>query len=170
MRKLQHRFAAQRLSRQARHFYIERFIDSISEITMPTLVLKITSSPAFADHAALASTLTDITSEVLGKRREVTAVLVEEISTTRWFIGSQMTVQPTAWLEISITAGTNSEQQKQAFVGAAWQALDDSLGAGAGLHPTSYVIVRELPPEDWGYGGLTQKARQLQRAAAVQPK
>lgn len=34
------------------------------------------------------------------------------------------------------------------------------------LAEASYVIVRELPATDWGYGGQTQKARQLARAAA----
>jgi 4-oxalocrotonate tautomerase len=34
------------------------------------------------------------------------------------------------------------------------------------LAEASYVIVRELPAGDWGYGGQTQAARQRARIAA----
>jgi 4-oxalocrotonate tautomerase len=68
----------------------------------------------------------------------------------------------TAWLEISITAGTNTPAQKAAFIEAAFAALQSQLGGS--MEPASYVIVRELPATDWGYGGQTQQARQSSRA------
>jgi len=163
LRSPQHRFALPGLSRTAHRFYIERLANHVPEIIMPTLILKIASSQIAANHASLAEALTEVTVNELGKRREVTAVLMEEIPAAHWFIGAQAAAQPTAWLEISITAGTNSAQQKEAFMDAAWRALDRRLGAGVGLHPASYVIVRELPAQDWGYGGLTQKARLARR-------
>lgn len=47
-------------------------------------------------------------------------------------------------------------QQKTAFIDAAFAELGMQLGGqgeGPPLEPTSYVIVRELPASDWGYGG-----------------
>jgi 4-oxalocrotonate tautomerase len=67
-------------------------------------------------------------------------------------------------LEINITAGTNTAQQKAAFVAAAFAELQRQLGSGTGLAEASYVIVRELPASDWGYAGQTQLARQHERA------
>jgi 4-oxalocrotonate tautomerase len=132
---------------------------------MPTLQLKI-SPPAPADvRDALAVELTVLTAELLGKRPEVTALMVEALPAAHWYIGARAEAGPTAWLEISITAGTNTAAQKAAFIEAAHAALARHLGAGQPLAPASYVIVRELAAGDWGYGGQTQLARQLRRQA-----
>ncbi|UUZ69802.1 tautomerase family protein [Polaromonas sp. P2-4] len=77
---------------------------------------------------------------------------------------------PTAFLEISITAGTNTPQEKAAFIAAAFEELQRQLGAGQPLEPASYVIVREVPATDWGYGGQTQAARRQARAPQLQAK
>ncbi len=78
--------------------------------------------------------------------------------------------RPTAMLEISITQGTNTAAQKAAFIARAFAELEAQLGLGQGqgLEPASYVIVREVPARDWGYGGQTQAARALARAAIAQ--
>lgn len=134
---------------------------------MPTLTLKV-SPPQPADrHHALAAALTRITAETLGKRPEVTAVMIEDVAPQRWHIGGQSLQQASAWLAIDITAGTNSDEQKAAFIAAAHSELRRQLAGDATLAPASYVIVHELPAGDWGYGGVTQRARQLARAAAT---
>jgi 4-oxalocrotonate tautomerase len=128
---------------------------------MPTLQLKI-APPQNADlYPFLADELTTITAEHLGKRSEVTAVMIEELPAARWYVGAVSVQRATAWLEISITAGTNTLAQKAAFIEAAFAALQSRLGKGQPLEPASYVIVRELPAVDWGYGGATQQARRL---------
>lgn len=126
---------------------------------MPTLQLKISPPQPPALYPELARELTAITADVLGKRPEVTALMIEELPAARWYVGSNPVQRPTAWLEISITAGTNTGAQKAAFVNAAFACLQDLLGGGEALEPASYVIVRELSASDWGYGGLTQEAR-----------
>lgn len=132
---------------------------------MPTLHLHLTPLQTPTQNAQLAQALTDITARVLGKRPEVTAVLVHTLPQAQWFIGGATLTQPTALLKIDITQGTNSAEEKAAFVDAVWHALKQHLAAGGPLAPASYVIVREVPATDWGYGGLTQRARQLQRVA-----
>lgn len=126
---------------------------------MPTLQLKVSPLQNPLRYRALASALTELTALHLGKRPQVTAVLIDDIPAARWHIGGQDVSAPTAFLEISITAGTNTIAEKQAFIAAAFDELQKQLGHGKALEPASYVIVRELPATDWGYGGQTQAAR-----------
>jgi len=132
---------------------------------MPTLQLKISPSQSPDLYPLLADELTAITAQHLGKRPEVTAVMFEELPPMRWYVGAAAVQRATAWLEISITAGTNSPAQKAAFIEAAFAVLQGRLGGA--LEPASYVIVRELPASDWGYGGQTQAARKLGHAPVV---
>ncbi len=134
---------------------------------MPTLNLKIAPLHNPALYPALARALTDITVDTLGKRREVTAVVIEDLPDAAWFIGGAALRRPTAWLEISISAGSNTPAQKAAFIAAAQAELQRQLAPGGRLEEASYVIVRELPTGDWGYDGQTQAARQAARAAAL---
>lgn len=132
---------------------------------MPVLHLQL-SPPAPRAHAALARELTALTARLLHKRPEVTAVLVEDVPAGGWFIGGEVPAQPTATLCITVTAGTNTDAEKAAFVAAAFAELQARLAPGSGLAPASYVRVQELPAGDWGYGGVTQQQRR-QAAAAV---
>jgi 4-oxalocrotonate tautomerase len=129
---------------------------------MPTLQLKITPPQSTERLGLLARRLTDLSTEVLGKRREVTAVVIEELWPGRWFIGGRNPRDPTAMLEIRVTAGTNSAEEKAQFIAAASGLLEQQLGS---LAEASYVIVQEVAATDWGYGGRTQAQRR--RAAAV---
>ena len=137
---------------------------------MPTLTVKISPPQGPERHRALATALTRITADTLGKRAEVTAVLIDEVAATHWHIGAERPRRPTALLEISITAGTNTAPQKAAFVGAAYAELQRQLAPGATLEEASYVIVREVAATDWGYGGQTQQARHAARLAAPEPE
>lgn len=128
---------------------------------MPTLQLQVSPLQNPSRYRALASALTCITADTLGKRPEVTAVVIDDIPAARWHIGGTDVQGPTALLEISITQGTNTAQEKAAFIAAAFAELQDQLGAGQPLEPASYVIVREVPGTDWGYGGQTQAARRM---------
>ena len=130
---------------------------------MPTLTLKIAPPCPPERCQALARALTTITAETLGKRAAVTAVVIDELNVGCWTVGARALQRPTALLEISITAGTNTAAQKAAFIAAAFTELQQQLAPGASLEEASYVIVRELPASDWGYGGQTQQTRQVQR-------
>jgi 4-oxalocrotonate tautomerase len=132
---------------------------------MPTLTLKISPPQGAERHHALAAALTRITADTLGKRPEVTAVVVEDVAGARWHIGAAPPRRPTALLEISITAGTNTARQKADFIDAAYAELQRQLAPGATLEEASYVIVREVAASDWGYGGQTQQARRQAVAA-----
>ena len=134
---------------------------------MPTLTLRLAAPHDPERDLALAAALTAITASTLRKRAEVTAVLIEELPAARWFIGARPVQRPTALLEISVTAGTNTAAEKASFVEAAFDELQRRLAPGALLEEASYVIVREVAATDWGYGGKTQKARQALREQAT---
>jgi 4-oxalocrotonate tautomerase len=131
---------------------------------MPTLTLKLSVPVDAARAKALAAALTELTATLLGKRRDVTAVLIESLPDGRWFVGSGPATRPTVLLAIEVTAGTNSADEKARFVEAAFAELERQLALEHGLQPASYVQVRELGATDWGYGGLTQARR---RTASV---
>lgn len=133
---------------------------------MPTLTLKVAPLQTPARYRQLAQALTTLTAQLLGKRREVTAVIVEGLPVGHWYVGGDELRRPTALLEISITAGTNTADEKAAFVSAAFAELQRQLGEGGALEEASYVVVRELPAADWGYGGHTQQARKRTLAQA----
>ncbi len=133
---------------------------------MPTLNLKLAPLQNPGRYRQLAQALTALTAELLGKRHEVTAVMIEDMPAARWYVDGAEVQRPTAFLEISITAGTNTADEKAAFIAAAYAELERQLGAGGALEEASYVIVRELPASDWGYGGATQQLRRLAQLSA----
>lgn len=130
---------------------------------MPTLKLKIAPPLDPGRHASLAQALTRIAAQHLGKRPEVTAVLIEDLPSPQWFIGGRQPERPTALLEIDITRGTNTPPEKESFIEAAYAELQRQLAPNGALEEASYVIVRELPATDWGYDGGTQWERRRSR-------
>ena len=135
---------------------------------MPTLQLKISPPQDPGRCQVLASALSALSTRLLGKRQEVTAVMVEALPAARWFVDGRPVQGPTALLEISITQGSNTAGEKSAFIEAAFHELQRQLGeVTGGLEPASYVMVRELPATDWGYGGITQLARRGMREPAT---
>lgn len=126
---------------------------------MPTLRLKISPPQTPERFRSLGAALTAITASVLGKRADVTAVMIDALPASQWFVGGVSAVRATALLEIGITAGTNTADEKARFIEAAFDELQRQLAPGQTLQEASYVVVRELPASDWGYGGRTQRAR-----------
>ena len=136
---------------------------------MPTLHLKVAPLQNPERCQALASALTSLTADILGKRPDVTAVIIDELPAARWYVGGRAVQRPTALLEISITQGTNTAEEKAAYIQAAFAELQRQLGDDRRpLEAASYVIVREVAASDWGYGGLTQLARRNTRQVAAQ--
>lgn len=126
---------------------------------MPYLHIRLSEevTPALADRVA--TTMTQITADQLGKRPEVTAVVVEQVPAPFWFIGARSldaTGRRSFHLDITVTDGTNTKQQKAAFVREAFAAMTGMLGE---LDEASYVVIHDLAADAWGYGGKTQEYR-----------
>jgi 4-oxalocrotonate tautomerase len=94
--------------------------------------------------------------EKLGKDQQVTAVLVEAADPQGWFIAGKRPTEAglaAFWLDIKITAGTNTKDETSGFVKAVFD------GMGQPLNEESYVLVHAADGDAYGYGGRTQNAR-----------
>ena len=126
---------------------------------MPILTLKLSAHAQLTDAHALARALTELSTQVLHKRSDVTSVVFDRIPAKDWWVGGEVPAQVLMQLDIRITHGTNSTAEKAAFVAAAFALLPLHLAQGKRLHATSYISVQELAATDWGYGGYTQQQR-----------
>ena len=130
---------------------------------MPTIIAHIAPLQNPEQYEAIARRLTEITSDILHKDEAVTAVLINDLPAARWSIGGHAVTQPTALVEISITQGTNTAAEKARWIAQAFGEMQAVLGL---LAKASYCVVRELPAQDWGYSGLTQSDRKMQKQLA----
>ena len=113
--------------------------------------------------SGLHRSLLDAMTTIMGKKRHLTSILIEAIDPKagHWFVGDE--ARPVAaHLEAIVTQGTNSADQKAHFIAQAHAAMQEAFGAE--LSPATYVVVREVPGENWGYAGITQAERAGVRA------
>jgi 4-oxalocrotonate tautomerase len=123
---------------------------------MPFVHLKTTARVDADTVRELASDLTGLMVGILRKRAELTSVLIEAGVDGYWTVGSQ-SVAFSAELEATVTAGTNTESEKENFIAQAMASIRRHIPK---LAPIVYVVVREIAGTDWGYDGKTQAARQ----------
>ncbi|MBU8537871.1 tautomerase family protein [Falsiroseomonas tokyonensis] len=124
---------------------------------MPFVHIRTMGRPlAPAEITELQLGATRLMAEVLGKKAVLTAVAIEQLPPGAWSVNGAP-VALAAHLEATVTAGTNSAPQKAAFVAAGQALLRRVLGPA--LAEVTYVVLREVPAESWGWNGLTQAAR-----------
>jgi 4-oxalocrotonate tautomerase len=129
------------------------------EAKMPILNVSVSGRPDPAMSAHIAKALSETTEAHLRKDPAVTAVTVQYLSPESWIIGGRSLANldmKSFWLEIKITAGTNTKTEIAAFVAAAFSTMRRLLGV---LHEVSYIVVHEVPAASWGYAGETQEYR-----------
>jgi 4-oxalocrotonate tautomerase len=131
---------------------------------MPMITVKLCSPRAEAlvpEAAALAASLT---ARVLGKDPNVTAVAVEPVPPARWFVaGRSLAAEGLAafFLEVRISDGTNTKDEKARYVAEVFAAMRALLGE---LHPECYVHVIDARADSYGYGGVTQERRYIDKS------
>lgn len=127
---------------------------------MPMISVRyVTPTPRPELRPQIAELVARLGAEKLGKDPGVTAVLVEPADPASWFIAG---THPTAanlsafWLDLKVTAGTNTKDETTAFVRAAYDGMRALLGP---LHEECYVFVHATDGDAYGYGGRTQNGR-----------
>lgn len=127
---------------------------------MPMITVRyVTPTPRPELHQKIAELAASLGAEKLGKDRQVTVVLVEPADPGSWYIaGSRPTEAGLSafWLDIKITAGTNTRAETTAFVKAAYEGMEALIGP---LHEECYVYVHATDGDAYGYGGRTQNGR-----------
>ena len=127
---------------------------------MPMITVRYVSPASAPDlRRPIAELVARLGAETLGKDPSVTAVLVEPADPKSWFIAGKAPTESglsAFWLDIKITAGTNTKAETTAFVKAAYEGMGALLGQ---LHEECYVYVHATDGDAYGFGGRTQNAR-----------
>ncbi|MGQ3073880.1 MAG: tautomerase family protein [Ferrovibrionaceae bacterium] len=128
---------------------------------MPILNVTLSSAPDAALAAAVAGELSRLTAALLGKNPQVTAVAVGHVDPAHWFVAGQRLSEigkASFFLDTRITDGTNTKDEKAAYVAAVFEAMARLLGP---IHEESYVHVHDVRGDAYGYGGKTQDYRYI---------
>lgn len=130
---------------------------------MPMITLQLSRPLDAETRLAVTRAVTDLTAEILGKKRELTALAIGH--SEHWSVGAEAVGGAlTAFhLEVRVTAGTNTKPEKANYLSAVWQSLDELIGP---LHPASYIVVSDLAADSWGYAGETQELRHVRARLA----
>lgn len=126
---------------------------------MPYLNIKLSGEPSAQLAEAIATRLIRITADLLGKKPEVTAVVVEQLPLYRWFTGGVSLASKggnSFYLEINITEETNTKQEKAAYCSRVFSAMQELLGE---VDEASYIVIHDVRADSWGYQGMTQECR-----------
>ena len=128
---------------------------------MPYLNIKISGNQAPELTARIADILATLTTDILHKKRELTSIIIEYVDAHKWFVaGTAIASQEvrTFNLEIHITEGTNTKDEKANYVKEVFSSMQSVLGK---LHPASYIIIKDVGADSWGYEGVTQEFRYI---------
>ena len=126
---------------------------------MPYHHIQISGLADAALAARVGQMATQLTARLLGKDPLLTAVVVDFVPLSQWFIAgkalSQSEPRSYHWL-VSITDETNTKQEKAAYLAAVHQNMAELLD---GVAEHSYVHIADLRAAAYGFGGQTQEHR-----------
>jgi 4-oxalocrotonate tautomerase len=138
---------------------------------MPLITVSYSSSrhpPSL--KADVAAAVSDLTAKILHKDPKVTAIIVKSVDPADWFAGGKSLADQklaSFWLDIHVTEGTNTKDEKAAYIAAMFARMGELLGA---LHNESYLHVDEVKGDAYGFGGLTQERRYVAGKLQVAPQ
>lgn len=133
---------------------------------MPMITVQVAAEPRDELTRRIVETVTTLTAKVLGKDPSVTAVAVEYLPRREWFVAGvpvEDLGQSAFFLDVRISDGTNTKDEKARYVAEAFEAMGRLLGP---VHPESYVHVNDVRADAYGYGGLTSERRYVQSLRA----
>ena len=135
---------------------------------MPIITVKLSATASPTLSAQLADGIVAITARVLHKRPDITAVTFDYTAPEHWIVGGRsLEDHGTAsfWLDIKIVDGTNTKDEKAAYLREIFAFMGSVLGP---LHEESYALVHEVPADAYGFGGKTQEHRYIAGKLAAQ--
>jgi 4-oxalocrotonate tautomerase len=126
---------------------------------MPILNVKVSAKKSPELTRQIAELLLDLTTRILGKKREVTAIAIDYIDHDAWLVGGRLLSEQNKnsfYFDIKITDETNTKDEKARYIREAFAGFENILG---NLHEESYIYVQDVRAASYGYGGFTQEYR-----------
>jgi len=138
---------------------------------MPLITMTYSSpQPTPSTKAAIAAAISDLTAGILRKDPKVTAIIVKSVEATDWFAGGRSLAEQglaSYWLDIHVSEGTNTKDEKAAYLAAVFARMGELLGP---LHSETYLHVDEVRGDAYGFGGLTQERRYIAARLGIDPE
>lgn len=126
---------------------------------MPILNVKVAAPASQVLTARIAATLIELTSRILKKKPELTAIAIDYVPPEQWIVGGvPLSAQgkTSFYFDIKITDETNTKAEKAQYICEAFEQFERLLGD---LHEESYIHVEDVRAGAYGYGGRTQEYR-----------
>jgi 4-oxalocrotonate tautomerase len=126
---------------------------------MPILNVKVSASKSPQLVKQISDLLLDLTTRILKKKREVTAIAIDFVEPDSWLVGGHLLSEQkksSFYFDIRITDETNTKDEKAQYIREAFAGFAKILGD---LHEESYIHVIDVKAASYGYGGLTQEYR-----------
>lgn len=126
---------------------------------MPILNVKVSARRTPEMTRKIASTLVELTSRILHKPPEITAIAIDYVDPADWVIAGRTLAEHgkhSVYFDIKVSDETNTKAEKAQYIREAFDAFAALLGE---LHEESYIYVQDVRPTAYGYGGRTQEYR-----------
>jgi 4-oxalocrotonate tautomerase len=128
---------------------------------MPFINVVISRKPDAELAKRISEGVVERTERALRKPRQITAVAVTFVPPEQWIIGGRSLQEQglaSFWLDIKVTEGTNTKDEKASYLAEVFSFMQSVLGP---LHSESYVLVDDVQGDGYGYGGTTQDYRYI---------
>ena len=126
---------------------------------MPILNVKVSGEKSPERTRQIAEMLLELTTRILKKKREVTAIAIDYVDPDQWIVGGKPLNEQgksSFYFDIKITDETNTKDEKALYIREAFNGFARILGD---LHEESYIHVQDVRAASYGYGGATQEYR-----------
>lgn len=126
---------------------------------MPILNVKVSAKKSPELTGQISDLLLELTTRILKKKREVTAIAIDYVDRDSWIVGGIPLSEQgknSFYFDIKITDETNTKDEKAAYIREAFAGFARILG---NLHEESYIYVQDVRAASYGYGGYTQEYR-----------
>jgi 4-oxalocrotonate tautomerase len=126
---------------------------------MPILNVKVSAEKSLELTMQISDLLLDLTTRILKKKPEVTAIAIDYVAHDSWVVGGHLLSaqnKNSFYFDIKITDETNTKDEKALYIKEAFAGFERILG---NLHAESYIHVEDVKAASYGYGGYTQEYR-----------
>ncbi|MEP7298864.1 MAG: tautomerase family protein [Burkholderiales bacterium] len=126
---------------------------------MPILHVKVCADKSPTLSQQINEALLELTSRILKKNRQLTAVAIDYVDPRDWFVGGKSLAElgkRSIYFDVKVVDETNTKAEKAQYIAEAFELFSRLLGE---LHEESYIYVQDVRAASYGFGGKTQEFR-----------